>query len=101
MLAADRPMCHRHAACGLRCADTERSDWVRHYKTPRKQDKSIDVAPMEPICIPKSSSGDDVVIVKLRVLHELWGQYSCSVSVETHGDEAPKNEMIASLAVAL
>jgi hypothetical protein len=31
----------------------------------------------------------------------LWGQYSCSVSVETHGDEAPKNEMIASLAVAL
>ena len=27
------------AADGLRCADTEWSDWARHYKTRRKLDK--------------------------------------------------------------
>ena len=33
------PGAHRHAAAGLRGADTEQSDWARRYETRRKQEQ--------------------------------------------------------------
>lgn len=77
-------------ADGLRCTDTERSNWVAVTRLDANRNKSIDVVPIEPVCIPKTSSCDDFVIVKLQVLHELWGQYSWPVSAGLTGVRCPK-----------